>query len=134
MDGAYKLVTGMTKKEHDELIKNKAEEYEKECEEHQKQIPTKVEKWRAEGRKVLDEKHWELWDKVVPIRLGDLYQGMELGASLDIIKVLNETGDLDRAKEIIESQNHSGMSFGLVCSMIKAFCDKGEEFAKFVRY
>lgn len=133
MDGAYKLVTGITKKEHDELIKNKAEEYKKECEEHKKQIPTKVDKWRAEGRKVLDEKHWEFWDKIVPVRLDDLYRGMELGASLDIIKVLNETGDLDKAKEIIESQGHSGMSFWLVRSIVEAFSDKGDEFVAYVR-
>ena len=35
---------------------------------------------------------------------------------------------LDEAKKIIDGQDHSGMSYGLVRVMIKSFCDRGEEF------
>ena len=61
-----------------------------------------------EEKEILDEKYLELWNKCVPIRLGDLYQGMELGMCLDIIKELNNNCTLDEAKVIIESQGHSG--------------------------
>jgi hypothetical protein len=33
----------------------------------------------------------------------------------------------------IENQGHSGMSFGLVCSMVKSFCDRGVEFSSYAR-
>jgi hypothetical protein len=52
---------------------------------------------------------------------------------LDIVRQLNLGIKLDVAKDIIESQGHSGMSFGLVCSMVKSFCDRGNEFVSYVR-
>lgn len=89
--------------------------------------------WIEKGNKILDEKYRDLWAECVPIRLDDLYQGFELGACLDIVKELNAGCDLEVAKGIIEKQGHSGMSFGLVCSMVKSFCDRGNEFASFVK-
>jgi len=58
---------------------------------------------------------------------------MELGATLDIVKELNAGSELKTAKKIIEGQGHSGTSFGLVCSMVKSFCDRGGEFVNYVR-
>ncbi|MNT82855.1 hypothetical protein D3C72_2226450 [compost metagenome] len=58
---------------------------------------------------------------------------MELGACLDIVNILNNNGPLDEAKKTIESQGHTGMSFGLVCAMVKEFSDRGEEFVNYVR-
>ena len=74
-----------------------------------------------------------IWTKIVPVRLGDLYRGMELGACLDIVEQLNKGCELEKAKTMIEEQGHSGMSFRLVCSMIKAFSDRGDEFVKYAR-
>lgn len=53
---------------------------------------------------------------------------MELGNCLDIVEALNNGCDLDEAKKIIDKQDHSGMSYGLVRVMVKSFCDRGEEF------
>lgn len=41
--------------------------------------------------------------------------------------------ELEEVKPLIENQGHSGMSFGLVCSMVKSFCDRGSDFVSFVR-
>ena len=82
---------------------------------------------------VLTKDKWEYWDEIVLIRLGDLYHGMELGCCLDIVKILNNNGTLDEAKEKIESQGHSGMSYGLVRAMVKEFSSRGTEFADYVR-
>lgn len=107
----------------------------KEAEEkrHKEAIPELTKEWVEKGKAILDEKYLETWNKCVPIRLGDLYRGMELGATLDIVKELNAGCELQKAKEIIESQGHSGMSFGLVCSMVKSFCDRGQEFVNYAR-
>jgi len=40
---------------------------------------------------------------------------------------------MDEEKEMIESQDHSEMSYGLVCSMVREFCDRGQEFVEYVR-
>ena len=132
MDSAYKEITGNTKKEFDDYIKKQNEEYQRQKQEHIKAIPEKAKLWMDKGREILDKSKWELWDKIVPIRLNDLYQGMELKCCLDIVEILNK-GTLEEAKREIESQGHSGMSFGLVCSMVKEFSLKGEEFVNYVR-
>ena len=133
LDSAYKKITGKTKAEFDESERIIQEEYKEQQRKHKEAIPELTKEWIAKGKEVLDEKYLELWNKCVPIRLSDLYQGMELGATLDIVKELNAGCELDVAKGIIDGQGHSGMSFGLVCSMVKSFCDRGTEFVSYVR-
>ena len=101
--------------------------------EYKKQIPSKTKMWMEKGREILSEDRWEFWDEIVPIRLNGLYQGIELGYCLDIVKILNNNGTFDEAEEEIKKQDHSGMSFGLICSMIKVFCDRGDEFVQYIR-
>lgn len=133
IDSAYKEITGKTKSEFDEETKQHQEKYERQQSEHKERIPELIKVWVQKGRDVLTEDKWELWDEIVPIRLSDLYEGMELGACLDIVSILNNNGTLEEAKEKIENQGHSGMSFGLVCSMVKEFSSRGKEFVDYVR-
>ncbi|NFH91952.1 hypothetical protein FDA33_17490 [Clostridium botulinum] len=133
MDSAFKEITGKTKSEFDKAQQKIRDDFKRQEKQHQKQIPSLAKVWMEKGREILTEDKLELWDKIVPIRLNDLYQGMELGCCLDIVKILNNNGTFDEAKEKIESQDHSGMSFGLVCSMVKEFCDRGNEFVNYVR-
>jgi len=133
MDGAYKEITGKTKSEFDKVQQEWRENYKRKEQEHKEKIPELSKVWMEKGREILTEDKWKLWDEIVPIRLGDLYHGMELGNCLDIIEVLNNNGTLDEAREVIEQQGHSGMSFGLVCAMVKEFSDRGNEFVEYVR-
>ena len=48
-------------------------------------------------------------------------------------KRAKETRFRHQAKKEIENQNHSGMSFGLVCAMVKEFCSRGQEFVEYVK-
>ena len=57
---------------------------------------------------------------------------LELGACLDIIKILNKN-DFELAKQTLSDQDHSGMSHSLVCSMIIAFCDEGQKFIDYIK-
>jgi len=133
MDGAYKEITGMSKIEFDKMIQDSNKRYTEEKIEHEKRIPELTKLWQERGRKILTEDKWELWDGIVPARLSDLYEGMELRCCLDIAEILNNNGSLEDAKKKIESQNHSGMSFGLVCLMVKELCLRGNEFFEFVK-
>jgi len=134
LDGAYKAITGKTKAEFDRSEQEWKERYDREEREHKANIPSLSKEWMEKGREILTDDKWEYWDQIIPIRLNDLYHGMELGYCLDIVKILNNNGTLDEAKEKIESQNNSGMSFGLVCVMVKEFCDRGNEFVEYVKY
>jgi predicted nuclease with TOPRIM domain len=133
MDGAYKEITGKTKTEFDKEQEDWRENLKKEEQEYKERVPELSEIWIQKGKEVLTEDKWSYWEEIVPVRLNDLYHGMELGCCLDIVKILNNNGTLQEAKEKIESQDHSGMSFGLVCAMVKEFCLRGNEFVEYVR-
>ena len=127
LDDAYMLCTGKT---FDEFNKEREESRRRliqEDEEYKKKIPELSKYWIEEGHKVLSKDKWEMWDKCVSIRLRDLYMGMELGQCLDIIKTVKEKSIQDGI-EIMKNQGHSGMSWGLMKSMIREFCDCGNEF------
>lgn len=114
MDSAYQEITDKTKAEFDKGQQEWIVNYEEQKKEHQERIPELTKMWMEKGREILSEDKLELWDNIVPIRLSDLYQGMELGACLDIVNILNNNGTLGEAKGKIVSQGHSGMSFGLL--------------------
>jgi hypothetical protein len=130
MDSAYLEVMGMTKAEKEENGRKWRADYKKEKEEYLTSIPKLTEEYKVKGRAILTKNYYALWDKMVPIRLGDLYEGMELTSCLDIIK---ELPDLDKAKEVFEEQGHSGMSGSLVLSMVKELCSNGNEFVEYVK-
>lgn len=129
IDSAYKEITGDTYFEVLHKREISRERARREEEEYQKKVPELVQQWIDKGHEVLDQKYWSKWDEIVPIRLKDLYHGMELKASLEIIKPLNEGYGLNEAKEIIDNQGHSVMSFGLVRAIVKEFCERGSEFS-----
>lgn len=133
LDSAFKKITGKTKAEFDEAERVRHEEYKEQERKHKEAIPELTKEWIEKGNKILDEKYRELWAECVPVRLGDLYQGMELQMCLDIVLELNNGCTLDEAKVIIEGQGHSGMSFGLICSMLKSFCNRGNEFVNYIK-
>jgi hypothetical protein len=133
LHSAYKKITGKTKSEFDAERKAENDKYKEDQRKHKEDIPELTKEWIEKGKEILDEKYLELWNKCVPIRLGDLYQGMELGNCLEIVEQLNKGEELEKVKPLIKNQGHSGMSFGLVCSMVKSFCDRGEEFVNYAR-
>jgi len=133
MDDAYLKITGKTKAKFDKAQQDWHDNYEREEREFKEQIPKLTEEWKKKGREILAEDKWDYWDEIVPTRLGDLYHGWELGCCLDIVKILNDGGSLEEAKQEIEKQGHSGMSWGLVRLMVKEFCERGEEFVEYVK-
>lgn len=133
MDSAYLEVVGYTKAEYDQRMNEWRERLDREKKEHEAKIPELTEEYIARGHDILDKKYWVKWEECVPIRLSDLYQGMELGNCLEIVEALNSGESLQVAKEIIDAQGHSGMSYGLVRAMVATFCDRGEEFAEYVK-
>lgn len=127
MDNAYLEVIGKSKEDWDKEKYERSEELKKRKEEYKQKIPQLTKEWIEKGHQILEDKFWDAWDKCVPIRLDDLYEGMELGMCLDIITTINEKS-LEEAVEVMKSQGHSGMSWGLMKSMVKSFSEKGEEF------
>lgn len=134
IDDAYKEIMGCTKEEYEESQRIWRENYWKEETTFAREVvPNLAREYMVEGRKFIDSSKWKLWDKVVSIRLHDLYHGMELDGALRVMKILSNKGSLDEASHEMNKQGHSGMSYSLTLSIIKEFHDRGNEFAKYVK-
>ena len=134
LDEVYTKLTGETKAEFDQAQKEWKENYDRELAEHEARIPELTEAYRKEARGLVLDSELEYWDKIVPIRLGDLYRGMELRNTLDVCRVMrDESVDYDErlkaAYKRFMDEGHSGMSAQLTASMIKKFCPHGEDVA-----
>ena len=110
-------------------------DYEKAEKEFQKKISTLTKKYNALAKGVIADDKLDQWYAIVPIRLRDIYHGMELDATLEIIKELNKATDSNNhfaeAKSIFNGQDHSGLSYDLVCAMLNMFAPNGVEFVKY---
>lgn len=134
IDDAYKKVTGKTKAEHDEYRRKWREDYERREAEHKAKIPALTEEYKQKARGLVLDSELDYWDKIVPIRLGDLYHGMELGQILDICAIMRDeklTYDerLHKAYKLFIDSGHSGCSANMTANMIKRFCPYGADVA-----
>ena len=132
LDDAYMRVCGYTYEEHKKKVQEWLDERKKEEEEFKSKIPEFTEHYRNEARGVIAEDDLEYWDKIVPIRLGDLYRGYELRCTIDIVKIMKKDSTpledrLKDAKNEFEHQCHSGMSAWLMFGMLSRFCPYGED-------
>ena len=134
LDEAYMKILGKTKSEHEKEMQDWRNEYERREKEHKDNIPNLIPIYREKARGVILEDQYEYWDKIVPIRLDDLYHGMELDATLDLCKIMRDESmsydeRLKKAYDTFMDQGHSGMSAGLVASMLRTFCPDGHDLA-----
>lgn len=133
IDEAYKLVTGKSKEELKEDFRKQQEELKRAEEEHKAKIPSMTVEFREKARGIIREEKLSFWDEIVPIRLGDLYRGMELESALRLIEMLDINHcALEEASEEFSNQGHSGMSAGLMFAMMKEFCNRGQEFIDYI--
>lgn len=138
LDDIYIKVTRKTKQEFDQYLRQEQEDYERKEAEIKARIPKLTEEYRKRARGIIPQEHLEYWDKIVPIRLKDLYHGMELDCWLNLITVLNDESKSkeDRMKEGVQmfsNQGHSGMSAGLVLSGLCRFHTLGRELAEYIQ-
>lgn len=97
-----------------------------------------TDEYRKRARGIIPVEHLEYWDKIVPIRLNDLYRGMELDCLLELIATLNdnakeESEKMEFCRTMFSKQGHSGMSAGLVFSGLKYFHPLGEMLVTYIQ-
>lgn len=134
LDEAYVKVTGKTKSEHDEELRKRHEEYERQEAEHKAKIPEMAKEYISRARGLVKEEKLDYWDNIVPIRLGDIYHGMELEQTLNACKIMRDeslTYDerLHKAYKAFMDCGHSGYSAGLTASMYRHFVPDGDDLA-----
>ena len=80
------------------------------------------------GQEIIEPKYMTRWEECVDIRMSDLYQGADLECALDIIERLNNGANFKDVKELVNSQGHSGASYGITMSIVASFSERGQNF------
>lgn len=130
VDSCYQKVCGCTKAEFEERQRKWHEEYEAREKIEKAEAEAKIPEWIEKGKKYIYPQRILNWKECVPIRAGDLYHGRDLDNALDIMELLENGGSIEEARQMIESQGHSGASYGIVRSMILTFSKRGPEFVR----
>ena len=134
MDSAYLEVCGQTKADFDRAQEEWRENYRKEQEEAKAKAEAKIPDWIKRGEGFIYPERAEEWKKCVEARANDLYHGIDLDAAIEIMEKLESGATLDEAKELLDSQNHSGASYGMVRNIIFSFSKQGPEFWEHTAY
>ena len=128
LDDAYLAVTGTTYTECQENEKRRIEKWKQEEEEYKKSIPNLRKQYLVDSLCLISPEQINEWIKVVDARLSDLYKGFDLTSAIEIMKALDGGASIENAKNIIDNQGHSGMSYGVVRLVVKQFSPRGQEF------
>lgn len=136
LDEVFKKVTGKTKKEYYEYVEEDERKYQEQLKTHKEKIPELILYYQNKARGIIPEDKLEFWDNIVPIRLNDLYQGIELQCLLDIITILNDENKtkedrFNNCYELFYKQGHSGASGMIVLSGLKRLHPLGYEFVDY---
>jgi len=136
-DELYLMVTGEDKSSYDKAEEEKKRQIQEEELAFKGRLPKVINGYIEKGKNVLEPQYLPLWNKIVPIRLNDLYKGMELDCWLDLIEILCY-GDLPitnrfkKAYKLFLDQGHSGMSASLVKKGLRELCSRGNKFVEYI--
>ena len=131
-DEIFKKVTGMTAKESELYRENSVLTAKIKDLEHQIKMPELIKEYCEKAEGIITRDHIAEWKRIVPIRLSDLYKGMELQCTLDLVPLIDD-GCFEEAETIFKKQGHSGMSAGLMFQMLRNFSINGGAFVEYVK-
>ena len=133
LDSAYLEVTGYTYK----AFLQKQQEYFAEAkarrEKEKEEARAKKPEWIERGKKLIPENLWAEWERCIDIRIDDLYNGREVEDVLQIMEAHKAGKTIEEISKMLDDQGHSGMSYGLVMSIISSFYINGEELCTQIR-
>lgn len=84
--------------------------------------------WIERGKKYIYSEKLNEWEKCVHKRALGSYNGLELNYALEIMDALNNASPFEEIAELLNGQNHSGVSYSIVMSIILNFSKNGPEF------
>ena len=124
MDSGYLEVTGYTKEEYQAELKRLRAATLMEDEREKKEAEIRIPEWIERGKKLVSPDLYAEWEQRVKKSARGFYNGFDIENALEIMEVLS-SGDIDKAFQIIEAQNHSGASYEIVRAIVTKFSPKG---------
>ena len=132
LDSAYKQITGFTKSEFEEEKRRWLKEDEEREKQEEKEAKAKIPKWIERGKSLIYPEKLQSWKKCVKVRAGDLFHGRELDDALLIMEMLDSGKSFEKVKETLDSQDHSGSSYGMAINIVYEFSKYGPEFFEYM--
>ena len=137
IDDIYISVIGTSRAKHIEYLENEQKSAVQREKEHFEKIPNLTLEYIEKAKGVIPDNKLDLWNRIVPIRLKDLYHGMELDCWIELVSILNKDSAIeDKFNDALQAfinQGHSGMSAGLVFSGLKEFHPLGERLVEYIK-
>ena len=128
LDSAYLEVTGYTYAGFQEMRRKQIEAWEEQERLEKEASKAKKQEWISRGHKLIPEELWSEWERCIDIRIEDIYNGKEIEHALVIMEAYENGKSIDEIYEIVQNQNHSGTSHGMLMSIIKYFYTNSEQF------
>ena len=128
LDDAYIAVMGKTYSEYKDQEIRLFEKWKREDEEYKRDIPRLKKHYLVDSLYLIKPEMVDDWIRLVDARLSDLYKGFDLASAIEIMKALDGGASIETAKNIIDNQGHSGMSYCVVRLVVKQFGQRGQEF------
>ena len=130
-DFMYQTITGKSRSErHKEYLESERRFSQRERD--RKIFMTKrISDLIKSGIEVLDKSLWDDWIDLVPMRVFDLYNGMDLEWFLLLHERLTDS-TFEYCKAMFDKQGHSGHSASSVFMLLEKFTPNGKEFVKFL--
>ncbi len=82
----------------------------------------------AKGEKLLYPERLKEWKEYVERSSNGLYGGMDVDAVIELMEVFENGGTMEDAQKAFDNQNHSGLSYSMVRSLMFRYAKKGPEF------
>ena len=110
-------------------MEREKERQEREIERKKKELEAleKIPWWVEEGKKYIDESKWEDWKKYVNSSARDMYCWMDIDATLELLKMIDNWESWDDVQKTFEDQEHSGYSYGIVRNRVVYFSKRWQE-------
>lgn len=93
-----------------------------------------IENWIKRGMAFVFPEMAQLWEECVKVRASDLYRGFEVDCALAIMEKLEKGATFEEAKQLLDSQKHSGTSWALTRHIIFTFYKTGPEFWEYTAF
>ena len=132
-DSLYKFITGKTKEERIEFIKNECDKYKKDREEYESTINELIPKYKDKFHEVIEKKYWNELDEIIKPCLESIYRTFLLDSVYDVLeRNKNNKMTNQEIEKVLEHHGHSGMSYSIVINILSRISSTGKEYKKYI--
>lgn len=130
IDGAYEKYFGYDKEHYEEHVRlaraARTAEYDLKQFEAAYRAKKEIPKLVEESAELIKPEAGGEWRECLKTRATDLYHGADSKSAIEVMKAHSRGVSTEELKELLDSQGHSGSSYGMTMAIIKHFYREGD--------